>query len=72
MTCWKRCNQLACRVFQPWRLRVKFFKAGERGVQVCLVEKFVAAGSIAFDSDKVNHSPLGGEAFWRVAYTPYW
>ncbi len=44
---------------------MKFVKAGERGVQVCLVEKFVAADSIAFDSDKVNHSPLGGEAFWR-------
>ncbi len=58
-------DHLARRVFQPWRLRVKFVKAGERGVQVCLVEKFVAADSVAFDSEKVNHSPLGVEAFWR-------
>ena len=28
----------ACRVFQPPRLRVQFLKAGERGVEVCLVE----------------------------------
>ncbi len=36
-------RRLACRVFQPWRPRLQFFKAGERGVEVCLVEQFAAA-----------------------------
>ena len=31
---------LACRVFQSRRPRLQFIKAGERGVEVCLVEDF--------------------------------
>ena len=31
---------LACRVFQPPCRRLQFLKAGERGVEVCLVEDF--------------------------------
>ena len=33
-----RSTHSACRVFQPRRLRLQFLKAGERGVEVCLVE----------------------------------
>ena len=56
---------LACRVFQPRRLRVQFLKAGERGVEVCLVEDFAAVDQVAFDRHEVDHSPLGVEALSR-------
>ena len=35
---WMRSYGLACRVFEPPRLRLQLIEAGERGVEVCLVE----------------------------------
>src|SRR6185312_8973154 len=37
----------------------------QRGVEVRLVEYFAAVDPVAFDSQKVDHSPLGVEAFRR-------
>ena len=45
---------LACRVFQPRRLRLQFIEAGERGVQVCLVEELDAADQVAFERQKCD------------------
>ena len=49
---------MACRVFQPRRLRLQFLEARERGVEVCLVEDFAAADQVAFDGQKsiIRHS----------------
>ena len=52
----------ACRVFQSRRLRLQFIKAGERGVEVCLVEDLAAVDPVAFDRKDVDHPPLGVEA----------
>ena len=58
---------LACRVFQSRRLRLQFIEAGERGVEVCLVEEFAAVDQIAVDRQKFDHSPFGIEALLRSA-----
>ena len=52
---------LACRIFQSRRLRLKFIKAGERGVEVRIVENLAAADQVAFDRKDVRHAPLGFE-----------
>ncbi len=52
---------LACRVFQPRRLRLQFVEAGERGVEVRLVENLAAADQVAFDRKDVRHAPLAIE-----------
>ncbi len=57
---------LACRVFQSRRLRLQFVKAGERGVEICLVEDFAAGYPVAFDGQGVDRPPLGVEAFRRA------
>ena len=44
---------------------MQFLKSGEGGVEVCLVEYFAAADQVAFDSQDVDHPPLGVEAFLR-------
>src|SRR6202034_3788975 len=54
-----------CRVFQPRCLRLKFIKAGERGVEVCLVEDFAVIDSVGVDNHELDASPLGVEAFCR-------
>ena len=41
-------DRSACRVFQPWPLRVQFFEPGERGVEVCFIENLAAADQVAF------------------------
>ena len=46
-------------------LRVQFFKAGERGVEVCLVEHLAAVDQVAFDRQKFDLAPLGVEALLR-------
>jgi hypothetical protein len=48
----KTLGHLACRVFQPWRLRLQFLKTGEGGVEVRLVEDLAAVDPVAFDSQK--------------------
>ncbi len=42
----------ACRVFQPRHLRVQLVEAGERGVEVRLVEDFAAVDPVVFDGQK--------------------
>ena len=56
---------LACRVFQPRRLRVQLVEPRERGVEVCLVEYLAAVDPIAFDRRNVDAPPLGFEALLR-------
>ena len=41
-----------------------FVKPGERAVEVSLVERLAAVDPVAFDSQKLDKSPLGVEAFW--------
>ena len=57
--------ETACRVFQPGCRRMQFLEAGERGVEVCLVEDFAAADQVAVDRQKFDLSPLGVEALLR-------
>src|SRR6185312_825514 len=54
----------ACDIFEMWG-RLQLFEAGERSVEVCLVEYFAAVESFAVDRQKVDHSPLGVDAFRR-------
>ncbi len=56
----------ACRVFQPPRRRVQLIEAGDRGVEVCLVEDFAAVDQVAFDRQHVDPSPFGVEALLGV------
>ena len=44
---------------------MQFLKAGERSVEVCLVEDFAAAEQVAFDRENFDHPPLGVEALMR-------
>ena len=55
-------GHLACRVFQPRRRTAQFVEAGERSVEVCLVEDFAAAHQVTVDRQEVDHPPLGVEA----------
>ena len=45
----KRSYDSACRVFQPRRRPAELVEAGERGVEVGLVEEFAAVDQVAFD-----------------------
>jgi hypothetical protein len=51
-----------CCVFESRRLRLQFIKAGERGVQVCLVEDLAAVDQVTFERQNVDPSPLGVQA----------
>ena len=54
---------LACRVFQsPPRLRVKLLEAGERGVEVGLVEELAAADPVTVDHQYADLTGLGFDA----------
>ncbi len=55
----------ACRVFQPRCLRVQFIEAGERGVEVCLVEYFAAAEQVAVDHQNDDLARFDFDAFLR-------
>ena len=65
----KRSIHLACRVFQPTRLRADLVELRERGVDVRFVEDLAAADHV-FDRQEVDRSPLGVEAFLRGPVTP--
>ena len=51
--------------FPAAALRLQFFEAGERGVEVCLVEYFAAAEEVTLDRENLDHSPLGVKALLR-------
>ena len=61
----KRCGDLTCRVFQPRRRWIQLVEAGERGVDVGLVEELAAVHQVAFDRQKSIVPPLGVEALLR-------
>ena len=44
---------------------MQLIKPGQRGVEVCLVEDFAAAGQVVFDRPQRDPSPLGLEALLR-------
>ena len=44
---------------------MQLLKAGERGVEVCLVENFATGYPVAFDGQEVDRPPLGVEALLR-------
>ena len=60
----------ACRVFQPRHRPAEFVEAGERGVEVCLVEELAAVDQIAVHRHEVDHPPLGLEALLRGPMRP--
>jgi hypothetical protein len=53
---------LACRIFQPANRSTEFVEAGERNVEVRLVEDFDPVDPVASNCQKLDHPPLGGEA----------
>ena len=55
----------ACRVFQLLRWLAELVEAGERGVDVCLVENFAAAGQVAVYGQNIDVVPLGVETLLR-------
>src|ERR1700692_4520059 len=55
-----------CYVFEPRWLPAEFVEAGERGVEVCLVENFATGYPVAFDGQDVDRPPLGVEALLRA------
>ncbi len=55
----------ACGVFQLRCRSAEFVEAGERGVEVCLVEDFAAVDQVALDRQNVERPPLGVEALLR-------
>ena len=55
----------ACSVFQSRSRLAQLIELRERGVDVCLVEDLAATDQVTFDSENVDHPPLGDEAPFR-------
>ena len=41
---------------------MQFVEAGERGIEVCLVELLAAADEVTFDGEHLDHPPISFEA----------
>ena len=59
----------ACGVLQLRRGLAQFVEPGDRGIEICLVEKFGAVDQIAFSRDDFQNSPLGVETLLRGPFS---
>ncbi len=63
--------QFGSRRSQARRPPLEFIEPRQRGVQVCLVEYLASFDRVAVDSQKLDHSPLGVEAFCARSHASY-